>query len=77
MDMKIFDTLKWDVAPSKTTYAYGLLFVWLAAVVFLVLAWINANKPGITEDQKKYNNFAMVVQLSLIVCIYLATVVCA
>lgn len=71
----VFRTLNWDVAPNKTMYAYGLLLVWLAAVIFLILAWINANKTGITEDQKKYNNFASVVLLALVVCIYLTTVI--
>lgn len=73
----IFDTLKWDVAPNKTMFAYGLLAVWAAAVVFLIIAWVQANKPGITEDQKKYNNFAAVVLLALITCIYLTTALCA
>jgi len=73
----IFKTLQWDVIPGKTMYAYGLLLVWVAAVVFLILAWINANKTGITEDQKKYNNFTAVVLLALIACIYLTTAVCA
>jgi len=73
----VFATLKWDVAPNKTMFAYALLLVWVVAVVFLILGWINANKPGITEDQKKYNNFASVTLLALITCIYLTTAVCA
>jgi Kef-type K+ transport system membrane component KefB len=71
----IFRTLNWDVAPSKTMYAYALLAVWAAAIVFLILAWINANKTGITEDQKKYNNFIAVTLLILILCIYLTTAI--
>jgi len=49
----VFRVLNWDVMPGKTMYAYGLLLVWVAAVVFLILAWINANKTGITEEQKQ------------------------
>jgi uncharacterized membrane protein len=72
---KIFDMLKWEVAPSKMTFAYGLLFVWIVAVVFLILQWINASKPGITEDQKKYNTFSSITLLALIICIYLTTAI--
>ena len=73
---KIFKNLNWDVPGTVTSYGYGLLLAWAAAVVFLVFTWINANKTGITEDQKKYNNFASIVQLLILFCIYLAVVVC-
>jgi len=73
----IFKTLNWDVTPGKGMYAYGLLLTWLVAVVFLILAWLQANDPVDTEKQKKFNNYSAVVLLSLILCIYLGTVVCA
>lgn len=71
----IFKTLQWDVVPKKTMFAYTLIGVWIAAIVFLIVAWIQANKDTLSEDQKKYNNFTLVVVLALIVCIYLTTAI--
>ncbi len=71
----IFGTLKWDVAPSKTMFAYGLLFVWIDAIVFIIIAWTKAGKAGNAEEQKNYNNWTMATIAALILCIYLTTAI--
>lgn len=77
MGFDVFNTLGWNVSSDKTNMAYGLLLVWIVAVTFLILAWLQANDPADVEKQKKFNNFTAVVLLSLIACIYLTTAVCA
>jgi uncharacterized membrane protein len=70
----VFNTLKWDVAPSKYYMAYAALAVWLLAVVFLILAWINA---GDETKQKNTNVYLSIVALGLILGMYFTIAVCA
>lgn len=70
----LFEMLKWDVAPSKYYMAYAALAVWLLAVVFLILAWINA---GDSTKQKNTNVYLSVVTLGLILGMYFTIAVCA
>lgn len=70
----LFNYLKWDVAPSKYYMAYAALAVWLLAVVFLILAWINA---GDSTKQKNTNVDLSIVALALILGMYFTISVCA
>jgi hypothetical protein len=71
----LFNYLKWDVAPSKYYMAYAALAVWLLAVVFLILAWIDAsNTPA---KQKNTNIDLSIVALALILGMYFTISVCA
>lgn len=75
--MDTLNSFKIEPSPLKMYPFYAALGVWIAAVVFLILAWTNANSPTNAEKQKQFNNFLAVTVLALIVGMYLTLAVCA
>lgn len=62
------------IADRKNVF-YATILVWVAAIIFLILAWIN-NDPMDTEKQKNYNNWQAAAVLGLILGMYLTICLC-
>lgn len=57
--------------PSRKDVFYVTVAVWILAIVFEALSWVNASDPTDTDKQKKYNLYQSITILSLILGMYL------